>query len=257
MKISIITVCYNSEKTIERTIESVLSQKNVDLEYLVIDGKSKDKTVEIAESYRSRFEERKIRYVVQSEKDDGIYDAMNKGIRLSSGDIIGILNSDDWYAENDVLSTVADVFWKKQAETLYGNLLYVKNGKPYRYWRSGKFHTFKHGWMPPHPAFFVTSEAYKKYGLYRLDCGVNADYELMLRFLEKKKATTCWVDKTFVNMSAGGTSDNGIGSRIQGVVDNKIAWKVNGMKPPFYTVYLKKIRKLPQFVLAKFVKKGD
>lgn len=257
MKISIITVCYNSEKTIARTIESVLSQKNVELEYLVIDGKSKDKTVEIAESYRSRFEERKIRYVVQSEKDDGIYDAMNKGIRLSSGDIIGILNSDDWYAGNDVLSTVADVFWKKQTETLYGNLLYVKNGKPYRYWRSGKFHTFKHGWMPPHPAFFVTSEAYKKYGLYRLDCGVNADYELMLRFLEKEKATTCWVDKTFVNMSAGGTSDNGIGSRIQSVVDNKIAWKVNGMKPPFYTVYLKKIRKLPQFVLAKFVKKGD
>lgn len=257
MRISIITVCYNSEKTIARTIKSVLEQENVDLEYLIIDGKSTDRTLEIAESFRKQLEEKNIHFVVQSEKDNGIYDAMNKGVRLSSGDIIGILNSDDWYAENNVLSTVVDAFWKKQIETLYGNLLYVKNAKPYRYWRSGKFRTFSHGWMPPHPSFFVTSEAYKKYGLYRLDCGVNADYELMLRFLEKEKATTCWIDKTFVNMSAGGTSDNGIGSRVQGVIDNKIAWKVNGMKPHFYTIYLKKIRKIPQFIFAKFVKTGD
>ena len=97
-------------------------------------------------------------------------------------------------------------------------------------------------------------DAYKKYGLYRLDCGVNADYEFMLRLLEKEKATTCYVDKTFVYMAAGGTSDSGINSRIQGVVDNKIAWKVNGMKPPFYTVYWKKIRKIPQYITAKFVK---
>lgn len=254
MKISIITVCYNSAATIERTIKSVLAQKNVDLEYLIIDGNSSDNTVQIAESFKSRFAEKNISYQIKSEPDNGIYDAMNKGILLASGDIIGILNSDDWYADDTVLSCVADGFWKNQTETLYGNLLYVKNGKPYRYWRSGKFHTFRHGWMPPHPSFFVTSEAYKKYGTYRLDCGVNADYEFLLRVLEKEKATTCWIDRVFVNMSAGGTSDNGIKSRVQGVIDNKIAWKVNGMTPPFYTVYWKKIRKIPQFILAMFVK---
>ena len=254
MKISIITVCYNSEKTISKTIESVLRQTNALFEYLIIDGASKDNTVQIAESYREQFVQKGIAYHIQSESDKGIYDAMNKGIRSATGDIIGILNSDDRYATEDVLSTVIDAFERTQTETIYGNLLYIKNEQPYRYWRSGKFHTFKHGWMPPHPAFFVTKDAYLKYGLYRLDCGVNADYEFMLRLLEKENATTCWVDKTFVYMAAGGTSDNGINSRIQCVVDNKIAWKANGMKPPFYTVYWKKIRKIPQFLTAKFIK---
>lgn len=254
MKISIITVCYNSEKTISKTIESVLRQKDVLLEYLIIDGASKDNTLAIAESYRQKFSDKGIDYIIKSEKDDGIYDAMNKGVCASTGDIIGILNSDDRYACDDILSIVADAFWKSQTETLYGNLLYVKDEKPYRYWRSGTFHTFKRGWMPPHPAFFATKDAYQKYGLYRIDCGVNADYEFMLRLLEKEKATTCWVDKIFVYMAAGGASDNGINSRIQGVVDNKIAWKVNGMKPSFYTVYWKKIRKIPQFITAKFIK---
>lgn len=254
MKISIITVCYNSSKTISRTIQSVLAQSNVNLEYLIVDGASKDNTVAIAESFKEKFKEKGIDYIILSEKDKGIYDAMNKGVMAASGDIIGILNSDDRYASEDILKTVEENFEKQHTETLYGNLLYINNEKPYRYWHSGKFHTFKHGWMPPHPAFFVTKEAYQKYGLYRLDCGVNADYEFMLRLLEKEKATTCWVNKIFVYMAAGGTSDNGINSRIKGVVDNKIAWKVNGMQPPFYTVYWKKIRKIPQFITAKFIK---
>ncbi len=257
MKISIITVCYNSSKTIARTIESVLSQNDVQLEYLIIDGASKDNTLSIAESYSEKFANKGIDYKIQSEPDKGIYDAMNKGVKLATGDVIGILNSDDCYASNDVLFTVINGFINYKTETLYGDLLYVKDNKPFRYWKSGKFHTFKHGWMPPHPAFFVTKEAYNKYGLYRLDCGVNADYEFMLRLLEKEKATTCWVNKIFVYMAAGGTSDNGINSRIQGVVDNKIAWKVNNMNPPFYTVYWKKIRKIPQFIIAKFMKIGD
>lgn len=257
MKISIITVCYNSERTVARTIESVLAQDFSDIEYLIVDGASSDNTVAIAETYRSRFAEKGISYTVHSEPDKGIYDAMNKGVLLASGDIIGILNSDDCYASSDVLSSVASGFEERKTDTLYGNLIYVKNGKPYRYWKSGKPRTFRYGWMPPHPAFFVTKEAYARYGLYRLDCGVNADYELMLRFLEKCRATTCWIDKVFVKMSAGGISDNGVGSRLQGVIDNKIAWKVNGMKLPFYTVYWKKIRKIPQFVFAKFVSNGE
>ena len=255
MTISIITVCYNSGKTIARTIESVLAQKNVRLEYLIIDGASKDDTVAIAESYRAAFAEKGAHFVIRSEPDNGIYDAMNKGIALATGDIIGILNSDDRYASDDVLCTVAETFWNTQTETLYGNLVYVRGDRPWRYWRSGRFRTFRHGWMPPHPAFFATKAAYKKYGLYRLDCGVNADYELMLRFLEKERATTCWMDRTFVYMEAGGASDSGLDSRIQGVADNKTAWRVNGMRPPFYTVYWKKIRKIPQFIAAKFIKR--
>jgi len=257
MKISIITVCYNSSKTITRTIESVLSQNISDLEYIIIDGASEDNTVSIAESFCQRFEAKGVTYIVKSEPDRGIYDAMNKGVQLVSGEIIGILNSDDYYASPDVLNTVIKGFEDNKTDSLYGNLLYVKNGKPFRYWRSGKFHTFKHGWMPPHPAFFVTKETYKQHGFYRLDCGVNADYEFMLRLLEVKNATTVWVDKIFVNMTAGGTSDNGINSRIQGVIYDKIAWKVNNMKPPFYTIYWKKIRKIPQFILAKFIKFED
>lgn len=253
MKISIITVCYNSSGTIAHTIESVLTQDFPGIEYLIIDGASSDNTVAIAESYRQKFADKGIAYIVKSEKDEGIYDAMNKGVLFASGDVIGILNSDDCYASSDVLSAVVRGFKERKTDTLYGNLIYVKNGKPYRYWKSGKPRTFRYGWMPPHPAFFVTKEAYAKYGLYRLDCGVNADYELMLRFLEKDRATTYWIDKVFVKMSAGGISDNGVGSRVQGVIDNKIAWKVNGMKLPFYTVYWKKIRKIPQFVFAKFV----
>lgn len=257
MKISIITVCYNSSKTIARTIESVLNQKNVNLEYIIVDGASKDNTVAIAESYQSRFNDKGFEFIIKSEPDKGIYDAMNKGVITATGDVIGILNSDDHYINDNILSCVIDNFEKTHTETLYGNIMYVKNTKPYRYWRSGKFKTFRHGWMPPHPAFFVTKQAYEKYGVYRLDCGVNADYEFMLRLLEIKKATTIWVDKIFVYMAAGGTSDNGINSRIQGVIDNKIAWKINGIKPPFYTVYLKKIRKIPQFILAKFIKLGE
>lgn len=254
MKISIITVCFNSSKTISRTIESVLNQKGIHLEYLIIDGASKDNTVQIAESYRKKFEEKNVDYIIVSEKDKGIYDAMNKGVHLATGDIIGILNSDDCYASDDVLSTVVDTFWITQAQTLYGNLLYVKNGKPYRYWKSRIFHSFKHGWMPPHPAFFVTKETYEKYGAYRLDCGINADYEFMLRLLEKEKVTTVWLDKIFVYMAAGGTSGNGLSSRIQAFRNDTIAWKVNGLKVPFYTIYLKKLRKISQFIKARFVK---
>lgn len=257
MKISIITVCYNSEKTISKTIESVLKQEDIQLEYLIIDGASKDSTVSIAESYRKSFYDKGYDYIIRSEKDNGIYDAMNKGVQLANGDIIGILNSDDRYSSVDVLQTVVAAFAKFQTDTIYGDLLYIKNEKPYRYWRSGKYHTFKYGWMPPHPSFFVTKAAYYKYGLYRLDCGVNADYEFMLRLLENKKASTHWISKILVYMAAGGTSDNGVNSRLQGIVDNKIAWKVNDMNPPFYTVYWKKIRKIPQFILAKFIKLGD
>ena len=256
MTISIITVCYNSSKSIADTIESVLAQDVVQLEYLVIDGASEDNTVAIAESYRTRFAQKGFSYIIQSEPDKGIYDAMNKGVRLASGTIVGILNSDDCYAASDVLSSVLTAFEENHTETAYGNLMYVKNNKPYRYWKSGKYVSFKYGWMPPHPSCFVRKDAYEKYGMYRFDCGVNADYELMLRFLEKEKASTVWIDRVLVKMAAGGASGNGLKSRAVGMRNDQLAWKVNGMKCYFYTILLKKIRKIPQFFLAK-MQKGE
>lgn len=253
MKITIITVSYNSEKTITRTIESVLQQNHPHLEYIIIDGSSKDKTVDIAHSYEGKFKEKDITYKVLSEPDKGIYDAMNKGIALASGEIIGILNSDDRYVDENVLISVANAFESNSSlDTCYGNLLYVKDEKPYRYWKSGHPRTFKFGWMPPHPSFFVRTSVYEKYGFFRLDCGVNADYELMLRFFEKHKVSSQWIDKLFVYMEAGGTSNQGIQSRIDGLHNDLLAWEKNGIAPTLFCLLLKKLRKIPQFMLAKF-----
>ena len=254
MTISIITVCYNSESTIVRTIESVLSQDYPNLEYIIIDGASTDNTMQIVSGYEAAFREKDINLITKSEPDKGIYDAMNKGITTASGDIIGIINSDDWLADSDTISAIAECFDRHNCATLYGNIVIVKNNKPYRYWRGGKPRTFRYGWMPPHPSFFVKKEIYAKYGTFRLDCGVNADYELMLRLLEKEKVSTYWLNKTLAYMSAGGTSDSGVKTRIQSIDDNKKAWILNGMKCPPLTVWLKKIRKIPQFISAKFIK---
>jgi glycosyltransferase involved in cell wall biosynthesis len=249
MKISIITVCYNSIKTIRPTIQSVLSQIDISLEYIIIDGNSTDGTLGIVKEYAEKYP-KIIKWV--SEPDKGIYDAMNKGILMSTGEIIGILNSDDFYASEKVLSLVDKIITTTKIDSCYGNLLYIKNSRSYRYWRSGRRKSFKYGWMPPHPAFFIKKDVYEKYGLFRLDCGVNSDYELMLRFLEKFNISTVWIDEVFVYMNAGGKSNNGLKSRIDGIINDKIAWKVNHLLPLFYTLSWKRIRKLPQYFMARF-----
>jgi glycosyltransferase involved in cell wall biosynthesis len=249
VKITIITVCFNSVKTIRTTIQSVLSQIDVNLEYIIIDGNSTDGTIDIIKEYAEKYP-KILRWV--SEPDQGIYDAMNKGILMSTGEIIGILNSDDFYASEKILSLVDRTISRKNIDSCYGNLLYIKNNKPYRYWRSGKPKSFKLGWMPPHPAFFMKKEIYDKYGLFRFDCGINSDYELMLRFLEKFNISTVWIDEVFVYMNAGGKSNNGLKSRIDGVMNDRTAWEVNNLLPQFYTISWKRIRKLPQYFMAKF-----
>lgn len=255
MKISIITVCFNSNKTISRTIESILAQKRIQLEYIIIDGASKDNTMEIVNSYRKEFGEKGFLYIIKSERDKGIYDAMNKGIKLASGDIIGILNSDDYYASDDVLASVEKTFDGNNIETAYGNILYIKNGKPFRYWKSGIYNSFKLGWMPPHPAFFVKKEVYDKYGLFRLDCGTAADYELMLRFLEKNKVSTIWIDKIFTYMEAGGASGENLIAYKKAHYNDKKAWELNKLKPYFFTIWMKKLRKIKQFLIPHDIRK--
>lgn len=251
MKISIITITYNSGKTLARTIDSVLSQNNVELEYLIIDGASKDNTLVIANSYKTQFEEKGVSYIIESEPDKGIYDAMNKGVQHASGDIIGILNSDDYYATEDVLSEVIDCFEKNNTDCVYGNLLYIKDNKPFRYWKSGKQRSFASGWMPPHPAFFAKKTVYNKYGVFRLDCGTAADYELMLRFLEKNKVSSTWMDKLLVYMEAGGASGADLAAYKKSHGYDKYAWKCNGLKLPLFCIWIKKIRKIKQFIIPK------
>jgi len=248
MKISIITVCYNSAKTIRDTFESVLNQTYSDIDYVVVDGNSSDETVSIIKEYEQKLNG-KMRWI--SEPDKGLYDAMNKGIKMAIGDIIGILNSDDYYASDDVLKQVVDTISSKNVDSCYGNLVYIKKNKPYRYWRSGPKKSFISGWMPPHPAFFVKKVIYEKYNMYRLDCGVNADYELMLRFLEKEKITTFWINELLVIMRVGGASNSSISSRIRSLDNDKKGWTVNNLKPYFFTLFFKKARKIPQYFQVK------
>jgi glycosyltransferase involved in cell wall biosynthesis len=249
MKISIITVCYNSASTIRHTIESVFNQTYQDIEYIVVDGNSTDETVPIIKEYESRFCGR-MQWI--SEPDNGLYDAMNKGIKLAAGDIIGILNSDDKYTSNDILSIVNKTITENHVDSCYGNILYIKNGRPFRYWKSGSHRSFKFGWMPPHPSFFVRKEIYEKYGVFRLDCGVNADYELMLRFLDIYKISTIWIDRNFVYMNAGGKSNSSLKVRFDAIGNDRIAWEVNNITPYFFTLFLKRVIKIPQFFKARF-----
>lgn len=205
MKISIITVCYNSEKTITDTLESVRKQKNVDVEHILIDGGSSDSTLQIIKQYSHVSK-------LISEPDNGIYDAMNKGIKLATGDIVGTLNADDFYASEDVLQTVKESFSNKEVDACYADLVYVKEkniNQVVRFWKSNPYKQglFKSGWMPAHPTFFARSSVYAKYGLFDLSYKIAADVELLFRFIERNKIKTLYIPKLFVKMRLGGTTN--------------------------------------------------
>ncbi len=205
MKISIITCSYNAVNTIEETIRSVLLQKDADIEYIVIDGLSCDGTVDIVKKYSDKI------YKFISEKDSGIYNAMNKGIKLAGGDIVGFLNADDVYFNEKIINEVIKVFENENVDSVYGDLIYVSedNNKIKRHWKSGNFNinNFKKGWMPPHPSFFVKKDIYEKYGGFNENYKISADYELMLRLLYKNKISTFYLPKILVKMKTGGISN--------------------------------------------------
>ncbi|NUM49605.1 MAG: glycosyltransferase [Flavobacteriales bacterium] len=245
-KVSIITVCYNSAETIEVSVKSVLSQKYNNIEYIIIDGYSTDTTKSIIEKYQSKI----TRFV--SEKDAGIYFALNKGIELATGDIIGILHADDLYTSEYVISEVVETFAKSKADAVYANLQYVAKGninKIIRHWVSGPYkeNSFLYGWMPPHPTFFVRKEIYNKYGVFDTHFTSAADYELMLRFMHKCKISVAYLNKVIVKMRMGGKSNKSIFNRIKANTEDRKAWVVNGLKPYFFTLYLKPLRKITQF----------
>ena len=245
MKISIITSTYNSAATVKDTLRCVATQTHKDIEHIIIDGLSKDHTLEIVRDFPHVS-------LVISEKDKGIYDAMNKGIRHATGDVIGILNSDDFYTDGNVLADIHQLFTDPSVQCVYADLHYVSQhnlSRVVRRWKSGTYsHTqFKMGWMPPHPTFFVRKEVYQKYGVFNQELGTAADYEIMLRFLEKHQCKVAYLPRTIIHMRTGGASNNSLRARIKAHHMDRKSWEVNGLKPAFFTLALKPLRKIVQF----------
>jgi glycosyltransferase involved in cell wall biosynthesis len=247
MKISIITATYNSASTLEDTLTCIQQQDHPDIEHIIVDGGSTDNTLAIL-----NFFPHIAKWI--SEKDNGIYDAMNKGIGLATGDVIGILNSDDIYTSASVLSSIAQAFADPSVQTVYADLQYVHPDNPnkvLRTWKTGKFkkNYFYYGWMPPHPTFFVRKEVYRQTGLFDLSLRSAADYEIMLRILLKHGISARYLPGVIVKMRAGGMSNASLWNRLRANKEDRLAWKLNGLRPYFFTLYLKPLRKIPQFII--------
>lgn len=248
MKISIITVVYNNEKTIKEAIESVLNQYYSNIEYIIIDGNSSDTTVNIINEYKD-----KLGYFI-SEKDNGIYDAMNKGIKAATGDVIGILNSDDLYQDTNVIETVMNQFNKNPSiDIVYGDLVYVKNdnvNKVVRNWKSNPYYNrfFENGNVPPHPSLFVKKSVYEKAGHFNLDFKLAADYEFMLRIFKKHNFNSKYINRVIVKMRLGGATNQSFSNIKKQNIEILKAWKHNHLKLPFLLMPLRIIKRLIQFI---------
>ncbi len=245
MKISIVTVVYNNANVIKSAIDSVLNQTYENIEYIIIDGKSTDGTVEIIQSYGPKID----KFI--SEPDFGIYDAMNKGLKLATGDVIGILNSDDFYISNDVIAKVVQVFKERQVDSVFADLVYVKAenlNKVVRYYDSSYFSPdkFAYGWMPAHPTFFVKREVYEKYGYFKLGYKIAADYELLVRFLAKYGVSYYYLREPIVKMRIGGVSTQNLKSNF--ILNQEIlkACSENGI----YSNWLMVLSKYPKKILG-------
>jgi glycosyltransferase involved in cell wall biosynthesis len=249
-KVSIITVCFNSAKTIRDTIESVLSQNYPDIEYIVIDGGSNDQTLEIVKEYADRIA------VIISETDNGIYDAMNKGIALASGDVVGMLNSDDIYMNEHAVSELMKTMQDAHSDSVFADLVIVDPenlNKVVRYYDSSYFNPskFRFGWMPAHPTFFVKRALYDKVGPYSLDYKISADYEMLIRLLWVHKASFAYLKKPVVRMRYGGTSTSGFSRNW--LLNKEIvqACKDNGIYTNVGLLALKIPRKIFELVKAR------
>lgn len=253
MKITIITATYNSSVTLRDTMESVLNQTYQDIEYLVVDGASRDNTLDIVREYEPLFQG-KMRWI--SEPDKGLYDAMNKGMRMATGDVVGILNSDDFYTSKEVLQRVADVFQKGNVDAVYGDVHYVQpedlshsiryySSKPFRRWM------MRLGFMPAHPSFYCKREVYRKYGTFNTSYKVAADFENLLRLIFVNRIRTYYIPMDFVTMRTGGASSSGLSSHKQIMRDHLRALRENGVYSNVFLLGLRYIYKVGEILRSR------
>ena len=245
MIISIITASYNSDKTLENTINSILYQTYNNVNYVSIDGASNDNTIKIIKKYN--YNNSGILFI--SEKDNGIYDALNKGIKNSLGDIICILHSDDVFASDNVLELAFEIFKKTNCDGVYGNLNFIKNGKIVRKWKSRKFAPFllNNGWMPPHPTLFLKKEVFEKHGLYDTNFKIAADYDFILRIFKDESLKFEYLPMVITNMSIGGISTSGFKNLVQKSYEDYLVLKKNKMRFPLLILFRKIVGKISQF----------
>tara|TARA_R110002072_G_scaffold262768_1_gene421618 strand:- start:3793 stop:4542 length:750 start_codon:yes stop_codon:yes gene_type:complete len=247
MKISIITAVYNRASTIGGAIDSIMAQLDVDLELIVVDGNSTDDTPQVIAEYGEQVS-KSIR-----EPDTGIYNALNKGLRAATGDIVGFLHADDWLADEDVLADVSRLMVDPNVDGVYADLDYVDandRDRVHRRWVSGAYNVrkFRRGWMPPHPTVYLRRELYERFGLFNEDLRTAADYELLVRMMVRHKAKMAYLPRVAVKMRVGGASNASLANRLNANRDDRQAWLINGLKPPIGLRFTKPIRKLPQFL---------
>ncbi len=247
--ISIITVTYNAEDFLGDCLDSLRSQTE-NFEHIVIDGASVDTTLSILR------EQGLSNMKLLSENDAGMYEAMNKGLQLAGGDIIGFLNADDMYSSPYVLETVGKIFSDPKVDGCYGDLVYVQKNRPQRivrYWKSGAYDRAKFywGWMVPHPTFFVRKRLYEEFGGFNAELGSAADYELMLRFLVRHRIRVQYIPEVLINMRTGGVSNATLANRLRANRMDRKAWQVNRLRPYPWTLIFKPLRKIPQWWARK------
>jgi glycosyltransferase involved in cell wall biosynthesis len=246
MSITLITPVWNNADTIGHCLRSIKDQTSA-CQHILVDGGSTDGTLEIIEQHKAPDT------ILISEPDQGMYDAINKGLELANGEVVGILNADDFYPTTDVLEKVAAAFSDPSVDASYGDLLYVDRedtGKVIRTWRSGAYRRekFYAGWMPPHPTFYLRRRLYQKHGGYRLDLGSAADYELMLRMLLKYKANAAYIPHVLVHMRNQGMSNASLSNRLKANRNDRQAWRVNGIRPRPWTLVAKPLGKIRQWL---------
>ena len=245
MKLSIITITYNSAQTLQRALESVQSQTYKDIEHVIVDGAPTDGTKELIETYAKAHAN--VRWV--SEKDKGIYDALNKGIKLATGDVIGFLHSDDVLYSADSIEHIAAAFAQKDVDVVYGDLQYCRGSKVVRRWKSNDFNprALKYGWMPPHPTVYVRKEVYQQVGEYDEWFRISADYDMMLRIFTAGYKSR-YLPEVLVSMEVGGASNKNTRARLSKTQEDYIVLKKNHVGAGFLTVACKQLRKLRQFI---------
>jgi glycosyltransferase involved in cell wall biosynthesis len=248
MKITIITVMYNAEQFLHACVQSVVRQSHPDIEYIVIDGGSQDSSLSIISEYHERVN------LLISEKDAGIYDAINKGLSMATGEVIGLMHADDFFADDHVLTDVAEVFANKEADLVYGDLWFVNRLYPekiVRKWISQPYNrtAMSWGWMPAHPTFYARRRLFEKLGNYNLTFNSAADYELMLRFLYLNKSKSVYLDRVFVKMRTGGLSNRSVKNRLQANLSDLKAMRHHNIKLPWLKVLIKPLRKVSQYLV--------